>query len=108
MNAEVKDPSHFLSRNYFCRNMSVSRVTGYGLEVQSSLPGSSAVHNVHHISVATSTQVSFLSGNSDQRDKLSTQRIDEVENTHCFFICAFTFVNFSVGRYDKTVYETRC
>lgn len=69
-------------------------MTGYELDVQSSIPGSIVVHDVHHASVASSTQ----------------QPTDEVENTQCFISAfrMFMFVNFSVGRYNKTVYETRC
>jgi hypothetical protein len=83
--------------------MSVSRFTGYELDVQSSIPDNSVVHDVHHASVPSSTQDSLPGGNGEQSDKLRPQ------NTQCFIFALgmFMFVNFSVGRYNKTVYETR-
>lgn len=73
------------------------------------------VYDVQHVSdplfdVAGSAQGSFLVANGDQSEESSTQSTDAVEKIQCCISASviFVFMNFSVGRYNKTIYKTRC
>jgi hypothetical protein len=90
-------------------------VTGYELDVQSLIPGSNVVHDIQHgfdplFYLAGSIQDSFLGSNGDESEKLSTQPTDAVEKIQCCISASmmFMFMNCSVGRYNKTIYKTRC